>query len=202
MTGAHWDDVYATKGADELSWTQPEPRTSLRLLTSAVPPPASVIDVGAGSSTLVDALLAAGYADITALDVSAEALAASQQRLGPRANEVTWVVTDLLRWDPDRTYDAWHDRAVFHFLVDPEDRTRYVELATQAATPGGAIIIGTFAQDGPTQCSGLPIARYEPTELAALFGPAFVMEHSEREQHQTPWGNPQSFSWATLRREH
>ncbi|HVU74569.1 MAG TPA: class I SAM-dependent methyltransferase [Mycobacteriales bacterium] len=199
MTAPHWDAVYAAKTAADLSWTQPEPAASLRLVTGAVPAPGSVIDIGAGTSTLIEHLLAAGYPDLTALDVSAHALALAQQRLGPTAEQVCWLVADLLAWEPSRTYDGWHDRAVIHFLVDPHDRDRYIALATRAVAGGGAIVIGTFAADGPAQCSGLPTARYDADALGALFAPTFALEHTEREQHQTPWGVPQSFTWVVLR---
>ena len=202
MTAPHWDAVYAAKSGAELSWTQQEPATSLRLVTGAVPAPGSVIDVGAGTSTLIDRLLDAGYGDVTALDVSEQALAVTRHRLGPRREQVCWVVADLLAWEPPRTYDGWHDRAVFHFLIDPHDRDRYIELATRAVAGGGALVIGTFADDGPAQCSGLPTARYDADAMSALFTPTFTLEHAERELHQTPWGVPQSFTWVVLRRVH
>lgn len=132
------------------------------------------------------------------LDVSAEALEVVRGRLTGR--EVSYVVTDLLVWRPDRAYALWHDRAVLHFLTDPEDRERYVAVAASAVAPGGAAVLGIFAEDGPTECSGRPTARYAPDRLAALFEPAFALEHSEREEHVTPTGAVQQSTWALLRR--
>ncbi|HXZ82311.1 MAG TPA: class I SAM-dependent methyltransferase [Acidimicrobiales bacterium] len=197
---AHWDGIYSTKASDEVSWFQDEPRTSLRLLGRWAPPPASVLDVGAGTSHLVGSLLDGGWADVTILDVSVEALNRVRARLGERAEHVSFIVSEVCSWEPERVYDAWHDRAVFHFLIQPEDREQYVALAAQAVAPGGVMVLATFAANGPTECSGLPTARYGASDLARVFGPAFALEHAESEEHSTPRGTVQSFTWAVLRR--
>ena len=196
----HWDAIYSTKASNEVSWFQATPTTSLRLLERWASPAGSVLDVGSGASTLVESLLDAGWADVTVLDISRKALNEVRNRLGRRATEVFFVTADVRFWQPHRTFDAWHDRAVFHFLVEPADRDRYVAATTQAVAPGGVVVLGTFAADGPTQCSGLPTARYDTDGLAGAFGPAFVLEHAEREEHTTPAGAEQPFSWVVLRR--
>ena len=136
---------------------------------------------------------------MTLLDVSGAALTKVRDRLGGRADGVTFVAADVRSWQPDRTYDAWHDRAVFHFLVEPADSDRYVAMATQTVTPGGVAVLATFAADGPTECSGLPTTRYDADELVRAFGPAFALEHAEHEEHTTPFGTIQPFSWVVLR---
>lgn len=196
----HWDGVYATRATDGVSWFQARPATSLRLLEAFGDTAGSVIDVGAGTSTLVDELLALGWGDVTVLDVSNEALVLVRTRLASRGLAASAVVCDLLQWIPERTYDVWHDRAVLHFLTQSQDRTRYVETAAQAVRPGGYLMIGAFAEDGPTRCSGLPTARYNAQELAAVFSSDFDLVHREREEHRTPDGTAQSFTWAVLRR--
>lgn len=198
---AHWEDIYAHKPSDQVSWHQGRATTSLRLITAASDPNASVVDVGAGASNLVDDLLINGYTDVTVLDISAHALAAVQARLAGRSG-VTYVVEDLLRWHPERTFDVWHDRAVFHFLTAASDRQRYVATVTRTVVPGGVVVLGTFAADGPTSCSGLPTARYDSDALAAQFDSAFVAEHGEREDHHAPGGTVQPFTWVVLRRRH
>lgn len=198
--GEHWDDVYATKSTDGVSWFQARPATSLRLIEASSVTAGSVIDVGAGTSTLVDELLALGWGDVTVLDVSNKALERVRSRLATQGRAASAVVCDLLGWIPERTYDVWHDRAVLHFLTDPQDRTRYVETAAQAVRPGGHLVIGAFAEDGPTRCSGLPTARYNAQELASIFIADFDLVHSEREEHRTPDGTAQSFTWAVLQR--
>lgn len=207
----HWDTVYGTKATDEVSWFQQQPTTSLRLLASVAPPSSTVIDIGAGASTFADSLLKAGWSDVTVLDVSAIALALVRNRvkvmvgdqpsdqLGQRQGPASFVVADVLTWRPERTYDAWHDRAVFHFLVRPEQRERYVATVASAIRPGGVLVLGTFAADGPTQCSGLPTSRYDADALAEVFAPGFSLEHSEREEHVTPGGAVQPFTWVVLR---
>jgi trans-aconitate methyltransferase len=162
-------------------------------------PDTSVLDVGGGASTLVDDLLAAGQRDVTVLDVAGPALAIARHRLGDPA-EVTWIVADLRTWSPPRRWDLWHDRAVLHFLVDPADREAYFTLLRRALTPGGAFVIGTFAEDGPTHCSGLPVQRCAAPELADLLGDVTLVEQ-RRELHHTPGGADQPFTWlaGTLR---
>jgi hypothetical protein len=164
---AHWEQVYRSRPADKLSWFQTSPTTSVRLVESGLPGRGSVLDVGAGSSALIDELLAASFEDLTVLDVSGTALDSVRRRLAERGQKVNMVQADLLEWEPVRTFDVWHDRAVFHFLTRPEDRSRYVQVAATAVRAGETLIVATFASDGPTQCSGLPVSRYDATELAA-----------------------------------
>ena len=196
--GRHWNAVYVDKAPDTVSWYQPDPAMSVRLLRAAAPPPASVIDVGAGASLLADRLLAAGWSDVTVLDIAATASPLVRERAGPAVQAIT---ADVLSWAPPRTYDAWHDRAVFHFLTSPQDRVRYLDVATAAIRAGGALVVGTFAPDGPEQCSGLPTMRYGPAQLAAEFAAAFDLAGSATEQHHTPWGAMQPFTWVVLRRQ-
>jgi ubiquinone/menaquinone biosynthesis C-methylase UbiE len=196
----HWERVYETRSTDEVSWFQAEPSVSRRLVEAAVGTNGSVVDVGAGASRLVDLLLDDGFADLTVLDVSARALAVVRERLAGRSSAVTWVHGDVLDWHPGRSFDVWHDRAVFHFLTDPEDRSRYVDLVQRVVHPGGTVIVATFAADGPTHCSGLPVSRSDAAGLATVFGEAFMLGHAEREEHLTPSGALQPFTWAVLHR--
>lgn len=203
MTGdvtAHWDTVYRSRRPEQVSWYQGHPVTSLRLLVEVAQPSAAVVDVGAGASTLADELLDRGFTDVTLLDVSAAALDVTRARLVGRRPTVEVVIADLLAWQPERAYDVWHDRAVFHFLVQPHDRQRYVATASRAVPSGGHLVLGTFAEDGPTQCSGLPTARHDAGGLAAQFSAGFELRHSEREEHQTPGGVTQPFTWVVLTR--
>lgn len=198
--GRHWEELHATKADDEVSWFRAEPASSLRLLEAWAPTHAGLVDVGAGSSPLVDRLLDAGWHDLTVLDVAATALAKVRERLSGDAGAVTYTCADVRSWRPGRTFAAWHDRAVFHFLVDPVERSRYVEAAADATVPAGVVVLATFAADGPTQCSGLPTSRYDADELATCFDAAFDLVHAEREEHLTPFGSVQPFTWVVLRR--
>jgi 2-polyprenyl-3-methyl-5-hydroxy-6-metoxy-1,4-benzoquinol methylase len=195
----HWDTVYGTRRANEMSWFQASPDTSVRLLSRYATRGGAFIDVGAGESVLADTLLDQGWTDVTVLDVSTEAVSAVQTRLAGRAG-VSFVVADLLDWEPDRQYDAWHDRAVLHFLVDAAQQDHYSRVSADAIRQGGIAVVGTFATDGPTHCSGLPTCRYDVPMLAALCGSHFALEHHEREEHLTPSGAIQPFTWVVLRR--
>jgi SAM-dependent methyltransferase len=198
---AHWDGVYGRLAVDEVSWYQERPASSLRLVArTGKGAAATVIDVGGGASRLVDALLDAGFAQVGVLDVSETALAGARQRLGPRAARVRWIQADVTRWKPDRTWDVWHDRACFHFLVDPRDRAAYRAVLGAAVAPGGQVIIGTFAPDGPERCSGLPVVRYDAAALAAELGPAFRLVETLAEDHRTPSGKIQRFQYSRFER--
>lgn len=191
----HWNDAYKTRGTEEVSWFQSEPVRSLELIRSlGVPPTRSVIDVGGGASVLVDRLLDSGVTDVTVLDISAAALEASKIRIG-ESPHVTWIEGDILTWTPTRQFGLWHDRAVFHFLTDPEDRQRYLETLWSALDGGGYLVIATFAEDGPEYCSGLPVARYSSDELRAVLGDRFEAKVVQRELHTTPAGIIQPFTW-------
>lgn len=192
---AHWDGVYISKPHDTVSWYQPHSMISLDMIAQAgLPADGSLIDVGAGASALVDDLLALHRYRLTVLDIAPQALAVSQKRLGEQAAQVSWIVGDVTRVDlPAQAFDVWHDRAVFHFLTDAADRTAYVAQVARAVKPGGHVILATFASDGPEQCSGLPVVRYEPADLAAIFASAFTLVSSRRESHVTPAGRVQHF---------
>jgi trans-aconitate methyltransferase len=201
VSAEHWDEVYATRAIDEVSWYQRDPATSFRLVRAAAADHAgAIVDVGCGASALVDRLLDAGYADVTLVDVSTRALEAARTRLGDRGVGVTFVNSDVLEWRPERDFDVWHDRAAFHFLTDDLERAQYVERAAAAVRPGGTLIVATFAADGPTHCSGLPVQRHDAADLARTFSPEFVLESAEHEEHVTPAGVVQPFTWAVLRR--
>jgi ubiquinone/menaquinone biosynthesis C-methylase UbiE len=198
----HWEKVYTTKATNAVSWFQPHADTSVGLIKSTgAALDASIIDVGGGASTLVDDLLALGYTNLTVLDLSAAALAAARQRLGGKASGVRWIEADITRANlPDREFDIWHDRAVFHFLTSPEERSAYVQAVFRAVKPGGHVIVATFAENGPNQCSGLPVMRYRPDELHAEFGEAFALLKHEKEAHHTPSGTVQQFVYCYCRR--
>lgn len=195
----HWEGVYSSKALDDVSWFEPVPETSRDLVLSDGVPE-TVVDVGAGASALADVLLDAGVRSVTLVDLSESALAACRERLGARAGSVTTVVADVLEWLPESTYDVWHDRAVFHFLTGAHDRATYRDRVRAALRPGGLLVVGTFAVDGPDQCSGLPTARYDVGALAAELGDGFEVVRTERTEHRTPWGAVQPFSWVVLRR--
>lgn len=198
----HWERVYGSKAPTDVSWYQALPTRSLELLRAAsAGPDARIIDIGGGDSTLVDAILAERLGTMMVLDISAAALARAQRRLGTRAALVTWVEADVTTVDlPESSIDIWHDRAVFHFLVEPEQRRRYVAHLQQTLKAGGAAVIATFALDGPEKCSGLPVARYSPETLAAELGSEFMMVESRRHAHVTPWSAAQSFQYSRFRR--
>lgn len=198
----HWEHVYTTKAAAEVSWFQEHAGLSQKLIReAAVPASASIIDVGGGASTLVDDLLVHGYEHVTVLDLSATALAKAATRLGERGAHVQWLEANILEAElPAYTYDVWHDRAVFHFLVTEKERHVYVQQVLRAVKPGGIVIIATFAEDGPTQCSGLPVMRYSASELHAEFGKPFQLLGHESECHHTPGGNEQKFVYCLCRK--
>ncbi len=197
----HWEHVYTAKPSTGVSWYQEHASQSLHLIhQTGVPRTGAIIDVGGGASTLVDDLLDEGYGDVTVLDLSATALDTAKARLGKHANSVRWIEGDIVKVSlPEHAFDIWHDRAVFHFLTDEADRQAYVHQVLRAVRPKGHVIVATFAEDGPAQCSGLPVMRYSPTELHSQFGSAFSLMKHEREEHHTPFGTKQRFIYCYCR---
>lgn len=198
---AHWDALYATKEAAQLSWTQASPESSLRLLRAAgLPSGTHVLDAGAGLGTLAEALLRDTDWRVTLVDLSAEALARARARLGT-SSRCSFVCADM-RDLPlgDGAFDAWHDRAVLHFLREPADRAAYACTVARVLKPGGVALLSGFAPDGPERCSGLEVCRADAAGLALMLGPGFALEAEEREVHRTPWGAEQRFQVARFRR--
>ena len=201
---SHWEQVYGTKAPDAVSWYAPHLQESLGYIRSTgVPTSASVIDVGGGEATLVDDLLEAGYQHVTVLDISEKALDVCRARLASRSETVKWIAADVLEHGfAPQSLDVWHDRAVFHFLVEPGQRHAYVAKVLTALKPGGFAIVGAFGPQGPEKCSGLPVARYSSSELHDEFGGQFrLLDHSVT-LHTTPWGATQQFVYCFCRLEH
>mgnify|MGYP001806010573 CR=1 FL=1 len=191
----HWETIYCTKAETQVSWFQETAVTSLALL-DRIPQHLHIIDVGGGVSRLVDDLVARGYSAVTVLDVSLAALETAKARLGAKAAIVQWIVADITQWIPSISYDAWHDRAVLHFLVNEEDRQAYLHALRRGTHQGSLIVISTFDLDGPEKCSGLPVQRYSPETLATFLGPKFTLLDSHAETHKTPWESEQRFQFS------
>ena len=199
----HWQSIYNEKDVTQVSWFQEHADTSLRIIQQYENNKnATIIDIGAGASPLVDELLDAGYANIEVLDISSEALAIAQKRLTDKQQKVTWHTADILKAKlPAQSYDVWHDRAVFHFLTDEDDRARYVEQVCHALKPNGKVIISTFGPDGPLKCSGLPVVCYDHDSLHDEFGAEFKLIEHGQEDHLTPDGSVQKFVYCFCKME-
>jgi ubiquinone/menaquinone biosynthesis C-methylase UbiE len=199
---SHWEHIYETKNVTDVSWFQPHAVLSVRLIkATGLDPTARIIDVGGGASTLVDDLLSNGYSEITVLDISGAALQRSKDRLGQRAESVTWVEADITRANlPEDYYDLWHDRAVFHFLTDEMDRAAYVRTVQRSVKTGGHIIVASFGLGGPEKCSGLNVVRYSPESMHHEFGDDFELVNSTTETHHTPFGTDQEFVYCYCRK--
>lgn len=198
---AHWENVYASKSENEVSWFQENPAPSLALIAEiGAAPNSAIIDIGGGASRLVDHLIDQGFIDVTVLDLSAAALNAAKARLGERASRARWLAADATVWEPSRAYDIWHDRAAFHFLTEERDRAGYIARLKPGLKIGGHAIIATFALDGPEKCSGLPVMRYDAARLAETLGAGFKLLQSQRNEHATPWGSHQRFQFSVFER--
>jgi SAM-dependent methyltransferase len=198
--GDHWNAIYRTKQERDVSWFETVPVASIEMMESAgLTVDTCVVDIGGGQSRLVDTLLQRGLHCLGVLDISGEALQNAQSRVGAAAVSVTWIESDVTAEWSLPPVDIWHDRAVFHFLVESEERIRYVRHMRRTIKAGGTAIIATFATDGPDECSGLPVARYSPAMLAAELGPAFELVEARTQSHVTPWGAVQSFQYSRFR---
>jgi 2-polyprenyl-3-methyl-5-hydroxy-6-metoxy-1,4-benzoquinol methylase len=198
---AHWEEVYTSRYETSVSWFQDNPAPSLDLIERAgARNDTDIIDIGGGASRLADHLIERGFRRVTVLDISQAALDLACLRIGRRASEVQWIAADVTEWNPSRRFDIWHDRATFHFLVDPSDRAAYVARLKEALRPGGHAIIATFALDGPEKCSGLPVNRSDASGLAKELGDAFTLVESRRHDHVTPSNATQRFQFSLFRR--
>ncbi len=199
---SHWESIHQTKTSNQVSWYQEHSLLSLQYIANTgIHKTDQVIDIGGGISTLVDDLLANHYENIHVLDISESALQTAQKRLGSLAQKVNWIVADITQAQlPNQFYDVWHDRAVFHFLTNPQDRQSYIQAVKNAVKPGGHVIVATFANDGPEKCSGLEVVRYEPQSLYGEFGTDFELLDSTHEEHHTPFGTDQKFIYCYCRK--
>lgn len=200
---SHWENVYQTKAADNVSWYQERPERSLSMIAeAALAKDAPIIDIGAGASRLVDYLLAENYSQISLLDISQTALEVSKKRLGEKAAHLQWLVGDITSIElPKATYALWHDRAVFHFLTEEGQRRRYHEQLLASLAPQGHLIMATFALDGPNQCSGLNVMQYDAENLEAFLGDSFRLISYQSEKHITPWESEQRFIYCHFQRK-
>lgn len=197
----HWQQTYQRRAIEDLSWTEAQPEVSLALIAEAgLAPDAAIVDVGGGASHLAAELLARGYRDVTVLDISPAALERSRADLGADADQVTWIAADIGHHDFGRRFDLWHDRALFHFMVEPAARAVYLAALERALRPGGHAILATFGPQGPTECSGLPVARYDAAAIADELGDEYTPVSSRLVEHRTPAGAAQQFTYAHLRR--
>lgn len=200
MDAAHWDEAYGRLGATGVSWFRAAERASLDLIGAMPAPPRSVIDVGGGASALAASLRTSGVPRVSVLDISAEALRMAREEAGDAGPAIEWITADIRRWAPAATWDLWHDRAVFHFMVTEDDRVAYRRALAAAVPPDGHVIAAAFAPDGPGQCSGLPVHRYGPAELVRALGCDLTLVTARAEVHVTPSGNHQPFTWVLAKR--
>lgn len=193
---SHWESIYAKTIPTEVGWYQVEPAVSLELIASTgVGHADKIIDVGGGASVLVDKLLCQGFQDLTVLDVSSKALDYAKERLGSEAEAVKWIEADVTKFELPEKYDLWHDRAVFHFLTEENDRKKYVQNMEEALNPGGHVIIAAFSIDGPLKCSGLNVERYSPEKMKNELGDSFELVKATKEGHVTPGGKEQKYMY-------
>lgn len=198
----HWEEVYHTKAADTVSWFQPVPLTSLELITGVCPDKkAAIIDIGCGDAFLSEALLQRGYENLSALDISHEAIERARKRIGAGADEITWLAGDVLDFKPHATFDFWHDRAAFHFLTMPEDISAYADIAGKGIKPGGWLLVAAFSETGPDKCSGLPVHQYNEKSLSLVFRHDFELVKTMAEKHRTPAGKEQDFIFCLFKRK-
>lgn len=200
---AHWEDIYAKKKLSEVSWYQPNPASSLEFILSGNPSKADtkIIDIGGGDSFLIDRLVEQHFQQVYLLDISARAISRAKERLAQQAEKVVWIESDIINFAPQEQFDIWHDRAAFHFLINTEEVTRYVHLATASITENGRLIIGTFSKNGPTKCSGIDIVQYSSDELESLFQSNFELTETKTLLHKTPFDTTQEFVFCSFRKK-
>lgn len=197
----HWENIYETKQLEEVSWYQPIPEASLSFIKEInLPSDAAIIDIGGGDSFLVDNLLKWGYTNVSVLDISEKAIERAQERLGTKAKNVKWIVSDVTAFEPYEKYDLWHDRAAFHFLTDQNEVARYAEITSRNVNPNGFLFVGTFSENGPKKCSGIDIQQYSEETLSKVFINSFEKIKSFTTDHPTPFGTVQNFVFCAMKK--
>lgn len=197
---AHWETIYKTKPLEKVSWYQPKPTTSLELIGSLnLPKDAAIIDIGGGDSFLVDHLIELGFTNLTVLDISKSAIDRAKKRLGDNSEKIIWIESDILDFQPEISYDLWHDRAALHFLTSNTDIKSYVSLVTSSIQENGAMVVGTFSENGPTKCSGIPVKQYSSAALSTLFAGHFECIQQLQIDHETPFDTIQNFTFGVFR---
>ena len=198
----HWDKVYQTKPCTEVSWYEPMPQASLKCIADCnLDKSAPIIDIGGGDSFLAEFLISQGYTDVTVVDISEKAIERAKERLGEKAEEISWIVADVTEFSPEKKYVLWHDRAAFHFLTDDTQVKEYLETLRKALSPGGFVILSTFSDKGPEKCSGLPVKQYSVAQMQKLFSEGFITMNCKNVDHETPSGKTQNFTFCTFQKE-
>jgi SAM-dependent methyltransferase len=198
---SHWENVFATKNPNEVSWTQKYPKTSMEYLENVnLSKTANIIDIGGGDSNFVDALLEKGYQNIWVLDISEFALERAKKRLGDKADLIHWIVSDITEFNPEVKFDFWHDRAVFHFLTGEESIRKYVTIVSNAIAQNGNFLLGTFSENGPLKCSGLEIKQYSENSMKQTFIENFEAIKCFTENHTTPFDTIQNFQFCGFKK--
>lgn len=197
----HWEKVFATKQENEVSWFQPKPETSINFfIENQIPKDAKIIDIGGGDSYLIDNLIEMGYQNLFLLDISANAIERIKNRLGAKAENVTFIISDIVDFQPEITFDVWHDRASFHFLTNDNEISSYKNLVSNSIAPNGFLFLGTFSENGPLKCSGLEITQYSEAKFEAIFGNDFEKIKCFEENHQTPFDTIQNFIFCEFKK--
>jgi len=198
----HWEKVFATKEQNEVSWYQPKPQTSIDFFVeNSIPKDAKVIDVGGGDSYLIDNLLEMGYTNLFLLDISENAINKIKNRLGGKVKNVTFIVSDVLDFQSEISFDVWHDRASFHFLTSDEEIANYQNLVSNSVAENGLLFLGTFSESGPLKCSGLEIVQYSEAKFKKIFGSCFAILNCFNENHATPFDTIQNFIFCSLKKK-
>ncbi|WP_423818674.1 class I SAM-dependent methyltransferase [Salinimicrobium sp. TIG7-5_MAKvit] len=198
----HWDKVYSEKAPTEVSWYEPMPQISLELIRSCgISKDAAIIDIGGGDSFLAEFLVSLGYTDVTVVDISSKAIERAKERMCEKADEVKWIIADASKFEPERDYDLWHDRAAFHFLTGDDQKKDYLERVQKTVKPGGYVIMGTFSDKGPEKCSGLSVQRYSVNDICQFFEKEFNMLNGKNVDHQTPSGVTQNFTFCSFQKK-
>jgi len=198
---SHWENIYRTKRENEFSWFQEYPAISMEFIQSfQIPPDTKILDVGGGDSRLADSLLALGYRNISVLDISEKAIERAKKRMETKAEKINWIIGDITELKTDIKFDLWHDRAVFHFLTDPNEAGKYLSVARKEMKPGGYLVIGTFSEKGPKKCSGLPVKQYSDKSLSAFFANGFSRINCKEQNHITPSASTQNFLFCSFRK--
>ncbi len=200
----YWDTIYTVVDYQKNGWYEEIPKKSLELIQQLnLEKTARIINIGAGTTTLVDFLLEQHYENISATDISSTALDLLKDRLGNNSKKIDWIIDDLtnptllLDLEP---VDLWIDRAVFHFFTEVKDQETYLDLLAQKVRKGGYVILATFNLKGASKCSGLPVRRYNELMLKTKLEANFDLVESFEYTYTMPSGDERPYIYTLFKK--
>ena len=199
---SHWNKAYTNSPEEKLGWFEIDLSPMFQLINKTkLPKNASIINIGAGSTRLIDELIQQDYSNIIATDISEIALKNLEIRVGK--SNVKIIVDDLTN-PSDLTkidnVDLWIDRAVLHFFTETKDQETYFNLLKSKVKDNGYVILAEFSLQGAAKCSGLDVHRYDEKMLSEKLGSNFQLIEAFHYSYTMPSGDLRDYIYTLFKK--